>query len=145
MTDPGVIARMLLARAQALGHIRLARGVVGKASVVAGIALLVLGGIAWRVETDLLLVMAGAVLLAFFVYLAAMLWFAHKHPEQAVLEGAEIIQYREQEMAKGVFELPRSPQRAGRLGEVERQNMVLFDHALVQATLRRSTRPDAMA
>jgi hypothetical protein len=58
---------------QALGHIRLARGVVGKASVVAGIALLVLGGIALRIDQALLLVMVGAVLLAFFGYLAAVL------------------------------------------------------------------------
>lgn len=95
---------------QALGHIRLAHGVVGKASVVAGIALLVLGGIAWRIDAGLLLVMAGAVLLAFFVYLVAILWFAHRHPEQALLEGAEIIQYRQQEMVgKGVTTLPNSP------------------------------------
>jgi hypothetical protein len=105
LDDP---TRALFARMQALGHIRLARGVVGKASVVAGIAILVLGGIAWRIDSGLLPMMAGAVLLAFFAYLAAVLWFAHRHPEQALLEGAEIIQYREQEMAKGVIELPHS-------------------------------------
>ena len=96
---------------QALGHIRLAHGVVGKASVVAGIALLMLGSIAWRIDTGLLLVMVGAILLAFFVYLAAMLWFAHTHPEQALLEGAEIIQYRQQEMAaRGVPAPPPASQ-----------------------------------
>lgn len=84
---------------QGLGHIRLAHGVVGKMSVVAGIALVALGGIAWRVATDLLLVMGGMVLIVFFVYLVAVLWFAHRHPEQALLEGAEIIQYRQLEMA----------------------------------------------
>jgi len=100
-------ARTLLGRTQALGHIRLAHGVVGKASVVAGIALVVLGGIAWRIDSGLLLMMASAVLLAFFVYLAAVLWFAHRHPEQALLEGAEIIRYREQEMAaRDVGEAP---------------------------------------
>jgi len=103
------LTRTLLARMQALGHIRLAHGVVGKTSVVAGLALLVLGSIAWRVSTDLLLVTGGMVLVIFFVYLGAVLWFAHRHPELALLEGAEIIQYRQQEMAKGVTELPRSP------------------------------------
>lgn len=94
---------------QAIGHIRLARGVVGKASVVAGITLLVLGAIAWRIDAGLLLIMTGAVLLAFFAYLAGVLWFAHKHPEQALLEGAEIIQYREQELgARGLPEAPAS-------------------------------------
>jgi hypothetical protein len=57
---------------------------------------------------ELLPMMVGAVLLAFFAYLAAVMWFAHRHPEQALLEGAEIIQYREQEMAvKGVSTLPQ--------------------------------------
>jgi hypothetical protein len=79
--------RTVLARMQALGHIRLAHGVVGKASVVAGIVLLALGAIAMRVDSDLLLVMAGVVVLVFFVYLAAMLWFAHRHPEQPSWKG----------------------------------------------------------
>jgi hypothetical protein len=109
MTDPTNFNRTLLSRMQALGHIRLARGVVGKASVVAGIALLALSAISWRIEARFLLWVVGAVLLLFFAYLAAVLWFAHRHPEQALLEGAEIIQYRQQEMAKGVLDLPRSP------------------------------------
>ena len=106
VADGGELDRTLLARMQALGHIRLAHGVVGKASVVAGIVLLALGAIAMRVDSDLLLVMAGVVVLVFFVYLAAMLWFAHRHPEQALLEGAEIIQYRQLELAaRGISEV----------------------------------------
>ncbi|HEY8871640.1 MAG TPA: hypothetical protein VIM52_01310 [Stellaceae bacterium] len=94
---------------QDLGHIRLAHGVVGKASVVAGIALLVLGGIAWRIDASLLLIMAGIILLTFLVYFGSVLWFAHRHPEQALLEGAEIIQYRELELAaRGAPDAPRS-------------------------------------
>jgi len=94
---------------QALGHIRLAHGVVGKTSIVAGIVFLVLGGIALRLAPDLLFAFAAMLLLAFLLYLGAMLWFAHRHPEQALLEGAEIIQYRQQDMAaKGVAELPPS-------------------------------------
>lgn len=70
---------------------------------------MVLGSIAWRIGAKYLLVMALVLLLAFFAYLAAMLWFAHQYPEQALLEGAEIIQYREQEMAaKGTPSLPSS-------------------------------------
>ena len=86
VSDGDDLTRTLLARMQTLGHIRLARGLVGKASVIAGIALLALGSIAWRADVALLPVMAGAVLLAFFAYLAAVLWFAHRHPEQALLE-----------------------------------------------------------
>lgn len=110
MTDDNDLARTFLARMQALGHIRLARGVVGKTSIVAGIVFLVLGSIAWRISADLLFAFGGMVLIGFFMYLVAMLWFAHTHPEQALLEGAEIIQYRRQEMAaKGIPEAPASP------------------------------------
>jgi hypothetical protein len=102
MKGPADFNRTLLSRMQALGRIRLARGVVGKARVVAGIALLALSAISWRIEARFLLWVVGAVLLLFFAYLAAVLWFAHRHPEQALLEGAEIIQCRQQEMAKGL-------------------------------------------
>ena len=97
---------------QALGHVRLARGVVGKASVVTGIALLAMASVGWRIDVAWLPLVIGAVLLTICIYLGAVLWFAHKHPEQALLEGAEIIQYREQEMiGKGLTASPRLPQR----------------------------------
>ena len=95
---------------QALGHIRLAHGVVGKTSIVAGIVFLVLGGITWRLPVDSLFLFGGMIAAGFFVYLLAVMWFAHKHPEQALLEGAEIIQFRQQEMAaKGLPTPPSSP------------------------------------
>jgi len=109
MADGDELTRTLLTRMQALGHIRLARGVVGKTSIVAGIVFLVLGGIAWRIDDALLFAFGAMLLFAFFLYLAAMLWFAHRHPEQALLEGAEIIQYRQQEMAARGFPEPPPP------------------------------------
>ena|SRR5581483_11147922 len=74
------LPRTLLSRIGTLGHIRLARGVVGKASVIAGIGLLVLGGISVRIDPGLLLIMAGAVVLLFFGYLAAVLWVCAQTP-----------------------------------------------------------------
>jgi hypothetical protein len=97
----------ILARMQALGHIRLARGVVGKTSIVAGLVVVVLGTIAWRLPAESLFLFAGLLILFFFVFLAAVIYFAHTHPEQALLEGAEIIQYRQQEMA--AKEIPAPP------------------------------------
>lgn len=62
------LTQMLFARAQALGHIRLARGVVGKTSIVAGIVFLVLGGVAWRMPTDVLFTFGVILLLGFCVH-----------------------------------------------------------------------------
>jgi len=82
-----------------LDRIRLARGVVGKASYVAGAAILVLGGIAWRLLDPLHLLLAGGlVTLIFVLYFAGVLWFANRHPGVALLEGAELIQWRRLDM-----------------------------------------------
>jgi hypothetical protein len=57
-----------------LDRIRLSRGVVAKASYVAGIALIVLGGIALRLtDPTLLLITAGVVALIFILYFAGAL------------------------------------------------------------------------
>ncbi len=87
-----------------LDQIRLARGVVGKASYVALAAVLMLGGvaggIAWRWH-DPILLMVVSILMAvvFMVYFAGILWFANRHPGVALLEGAELIQWRQMDIA----------------------------------------------
>ena len=83
--------------AAALDRIRLARGVVGKTSYVAGAAILVIGGIAWRLP-DHLLIAAGLVAVVFVLYFLGVLWFANRHPGVALLEGAELIQWRQLDM-----------------------------------------------
>jgi hypothetical protein len=86
--------------ASSLDRIRLARGVVGKASYVAGAALLALGAVALVLREPLyLLILAICVLLIFVVYFGGVLWFAHRHPGVALLEGAELIQWRQMDMA----------------------------------------------
>jgi hypothetical protein len=86
--------------ASSLDRIRLARGVVGKASYVAVAAVLALGGIAWRLRDPIyLLVAAVLIVLVFAIYFSGTLWFANRHPGVALLEGAELIQWRQMEIA----------------------------------------------
>jgi hypothetical protein len=86
--------------AEASDRIRLATGVVGKSSYVAVAALLALGAIALSLHDSLyLLILAFVVLLVFVSYFAGVLWFAHKHPGESLLEGAELIKWRQLEMA----------------------------------------------
>jgi hypothetical protein len=83
-----------------LDRIRLARGVVGKATYVAVAAILALGGIAWRVADSLQLLLAGGLIVLIFVlYFIGVLWFANRHPGVALLEGAELIQWRQMDIA----------------------------------------------
>jgi hypothetical protein len=97
--------------AESLDRIRLARGFVGKASYVAGVALLVLGAIAIRGGGEPPL-MVGATVLIFSIYFGGALWFAHRHPGEALLEGAELIKWRQLEMA--AKNMPQLPQQAPR-------------------------------
>jgi intracellular septation protein A len=86
--------------AEALDRVRLAQGVVGKSSYVTVAALLALGAIAISLHDSLyLLILAFVVLFVFGSYFAGALWFAHKHPGESLLEGAELIKWRQLEMA----------------------------------------------
>jgi hypothetical protein len=85
--------------ASSLDRIRLTRGVVGKASYVATAALLVLGTIAVTLRPDAPILLALLAVFVFLAYFAGTLWFAHQHPGVALLEGAELIQWRQMEIA----------------------------------------------
>jgi hypothetical protein len=97
--------------ASTLDRVRLVRGVVGKTSYVAAAAVLTLAAIAWRLtDPNLLLVDAGLVVLIFVLYFAGVLWFANRHPGVALLEGAELIQWRQMDVAaKSGSEIGRVP------------------------------------
>lgn len=97
--------------ASALDRIRFARGVVGKSSYVAGAAFLTLVSVAWSLrDPGYLLALALIVLVLFICYFVGVLWFAHRHPGEALLEGAELIHWRQLEMGvKGAPALPPSP------------------------------------
>lgn len=85
--------------AEALDRIRLAQGVVGKSSIVAGLIVIALAVIAWNLrDPGYLIAVACILLLLFGIYFIGVLWFAHKNPGVALLEGAELIQWRQLEM-----------------------------------------------
>jgi hypothetical protein len=96
-----------------LDRIRLAQGVVGKSSYVAAVALLALLVVAYSLkDSGYLMVVGFIILLLFFVYFGGVLWFATKHPDMALLEGAELVKWRQIDMAaKGQPSLPNSTQQ----------------------------------
>jgi hypothetical protein len=87
-------------KTEELRHIQFApRGVVGKTSYVAAVALGVVGVVAWRVKSEeALLAVGGGVLLLFLIYFFGVLLFARKNPGLALLEGAQLLQWRQMEI-----------------------------------------------
>src|SRR5258708_39403343 len=78
-----------------LDRIRLSHGVVGKSSYVAGTALLALLVVAYSLkDSGYLLAIGCFIVLLFFGYFAGVLWFANRHPDMALLEGAEFVKWR---------------------------------------------------
>jgi hypothetical protein len=97
-----------------LDRVRLAQGFVGKASYVAGTALLVLIAVAAFLRDPVyLLVVAFLAVCIFGIFFCGSLWFSHRHPDLALLEGAELIRWRQIEMAaKGQPSIGQSPPQA---------------------------------
>jgi hypothetical protein len=90
--------------ATSLDRIRLARGVVGKTSYVALATVLTLGGIAggiaWTSSNPIYpFVLAILIVVVVMAYLASTFWFANRNPGIALLEGAELIQWRQMDIA----------------------------------------------
>jgi hypothetical protein len=82
---------------------KLGSGVLGKSAIAFGI-LVIVGGIAvYRLKSDAAIIGALVVLLgAFFLWFFPVLRFVEKHPEAALLESAEWMEYhRFQAAAKG--------------------------------------------
>jgi hypothetical protein len=85
------------------GVFRLGSGVLGKSAIAIGILMLV-GGIAvYRLHSDLAILGALAMIAAvFFLWFFPVLRFVEKHPDAALLDGAEWTGYqRDQVAAKG--------------------------------------------
>jgi hypothetical protein len=99
--------------AEALDRIRLAQGFVGKSSYVAVSAILMLGALAFALrEPSYLLVVACFILVTFLVFFFGALWFAYSRPGEALLEGAELIKWRQLEMkASDVTDLQITQQK----------------------------------
>jgi hypothetical protein len=81
---------------------KLGSGVLGKSAIAIGI-LIVVGGVAvYRLKSDeAILIAFGGIILAFFLWFFPVIVFVSKHPDAALLEGAEWIRF--QSAAKGYF------------------------------------------
>ena len=79
---------------------KLGSGVLGKSAIAVGI-LLVVGGIAiFRLKSDNAILIALAVVFtAFFLWFFPVMRFVGKHPESALLESAEWIEYHRSQAA----------------------------------------------
>ena len=97
--------------AESVERIRLGRGVVGKTSIVAISAMIVLGIVASRLKSDEFLFTIGlAVLIGFIIYFFTILKFAKERPGEALLEGAELLVWKKYDLAaKDVPKIPESP------------------------------------
>jgi hypothetical protein len=85
---------------EGLDKIRLGRGVIGKSTYVAIAALAVLGLVASRVTNEWFLIsIAVGVLLLFGAFFFGSMKYAKENPGSALLEGAELITWRKQELA----------------------------------------------
>jgi hypothetical protein len=90
--------------AEALDRIRFGRGVIGRVTFVALAVFAILGIVADRVSGNYFLIGIGAAAaVLFLVFLFKVLDFAKKNPAIAVLDGAELITWRQLDLAaKGI-------------------------------------------
>jgi hypothetical protein len=111
MLDIRKIAEGAGLNAEALDRIKLGRGIVGKSSYVAAAVVLVLGAVALRTSSvALLAVVVVAAVVVFVLFFFGILWFATRNPGLALLEGAELIQWRQMDMGvKGATSVPQGP------------------------------------
>jgi hypothetical protein len=82
---------------------KLGSGVLGKSAIAIGILMLVGGVAVYRLKSDSAILGAlGIIAVAFFLWFFPVIRFVEKHPDAALLEGAEWTGYhRFQAAAKG--------------------------------------------
>jgi hypothetical protein len=89
-----------------ISKVHLHGGVAGKVSVSLIVACLSITGIAWSVRN---IWVTGAALLFIFILVFTMLWrlisFADRHPQAAILDGAEFVLH--QQIIQGTKENPK--------------------------------------
>jgi hypothetical protein len=88
-----------------LDRVRLARGVVGNTTYAVCCAFLLLVAVAFGLAAHPYIALSAIAIICgvLLVYLFGTWIFAHRHPDQALLGGAELLQWRQMDMAaKGI-------------------------------------------
>ena len=93
-----VVLSQLGVTSESLHKIKLGRGAVGKITVITAAALIAIGGVGLKLS-DVgalpILVAIGALVLIALAGLGCVLYVITKQPEIAVLEGAELVLYKQ--------------------------------------------------
>ena len=90
---------------ESVERIRLGRGVVGRTTYAAVVALFVLAVVAWRAEPSMLIWIAVLAVVVFVSYFLGVLIFAERNPGTALL-----LRWRQSELAaKGLDSIPPVP------------------------------------
>jgi len=79
---------------------KLKGGIVGRLSILGVVAMFVLLGLflvgaQWKIGEVMIGVAIGALLIIALAIGGAMLWYANKHPETALMEGAEVLVHKQ--------------------------------------------------
>jgi hypothetical protein len=93
-----VVLSQLGVTSESLHKIKLGRGAVGKISVITAAALIAIGGVGLKLSDGgafPILVVIGALVLIALAGLGCVLYVITKQPEIAVLEGAELVLYKQ--------------------------------------------------
>jgi hypothetical protein len=87
--------------------IRLGRGVLGRVSYVAALAMVALAVVAYK-STDKLVqvVVIAAIAMLFLIYFFGILRFSIKHRDIALLEGAELLAWRQMDIHAKTVPIP---------------------------------------
>jgi hypothetical protein len=80
--------------AELFRRLRTGPGIVGRNVPVAVTIFAVFGVAVWRLQSDMLIMIAlgGVGVLAVF-YFAAMLWYANKHPHHSAMDGSDLKEH----------------------------------------------------
>ena len=97
---------------ESISRIRVGRGVAGKLCTIVLVVVFVLGALAFRLNDFYVTIGFGGIIILFAFYvIIRILSFADKHPDVAILEGAEFLIYHGK-MSLGTKELPSPPKSA---------------------------------
>lgn len=80
---------------ETLHSIKFGRGAVGKIAVISAFCFVALGGTSFRLDANGAMLAVGVIGVVFLCAVGAVVLIIHKQPELAVLEGMELVRYKQ--------------------------------------------------